>query len=105
MRCIVAIAEDGSLTRAAENPDLAQPALTQMLKRLESEVGTKLFTRTRRGAALTEAGLAIVDDLRASLAYGDAATERVRAMGAGRAGRLTIGLVTHAARNRARAGP
>src|SRR6478735_425984 len=96
MRCIVAIAECGSLTRAAERLGLAQPALTQTLNRLESEIGAKLFERSRRGAALTEAGLAIVEDLRAALAHGDAAAERARAMGAGRAGRLTIGFVTHA---------
>ncbi len=96
MRCIVAISEAGSLTRAAEQLGLAQPALTQTLNRLEQEIGAKLFTRNRRGALLTEAGLAIVDDLRAALAHGDAATERARAMGAGRAGRLTIGFVTHA---------
>ena len=96
MRCILAIAEAGSLTRAAEQLGLAQPALTQTLNRLEQELGTPLFLRNRRGAALTEAGLAIVDDIRASLAYGDAATERARAMAAGRAGRLTIGFVTHA---------
>jgi len=96
MRCVVAIAEAGSLTRAAERLGLAQPALTQTLNRLEREIGAKLFARTRRGAALTQAGLAIIDDLRASLAHGDAATERARAMGAGRAGRLTIGFVTHA---------
>jgi len=96
MRCVVAIAEAGSLTRAAELLGLAQPALTQMLNRLEREVGTKLFTRTRRGATLTEAGLAVVDDLRASLAHSDAANARLLAVGAGRAGRLTIGFVTHA---------
>lgn len=96
MRCVVAIAETGSLTRAAERLGHAQPALTQTLNRLEAEIGAKLFVRDRRGATLTEAGQAIVDDLRASLAYGDAATERARAMGAGRAGRLTIGFVTHA---------
>lgn len=96
MRCIVAISEAGSLTRAAERLGLAQPALTQTLNRLEQEIGARLVTRTRRGAALTEAGLAIVDDLRAALAHGDAAAERARAMGAGRAGRLTIGFVTHA---------
>lgn len=96
MRCIVAISEAGSLTRAAEHLGLAQPALTQTLNRLEQEIGAKLFTRNRRGAALTEAGLAVVDDVRAALAHGDAATERARAMGAGRAGRLTIGFVTHA---------
>ena len=96
MRCVVAIAGAGSLTRAAEQMGVAQPALTQTLNRLEQELGVKLFERTRRGALLTEAGLAIVDDLRASLAHGDTAAERARAMGAGRAGRLTVGFVTHA---------
>jgi DNA-binding transcriptional LysR family regulator len=91
MRCILAISEAGSLTRAAEQLGLAQPALTQTLNRLEREIGTPLFTRTRRGATLTEAGLAIVEDVRASLAHADAG-----AMAAGRAGRLTIGFVTHA---------
>ncbi len=96
MRCIVAISEAGSLTRAAERLGLAQPALTQTLNRLEHELGARLFARTRRGATLTEAGLAIVDDVRASLAHGDAAAHRARAMGAGRAGKLTVGFVTHA---------
>jgi DNA-binding transcriptional LysR family regulator len=96
MRCILAISEAGSLTRAAEQLGLAQPALTQTLNRLEREIGTPLFTRTRRGAALTETGLAIVEDVRASLAHGDAAAERAQAIAAGRAGRLTIGFVTHA---------
>jgi len=96
MRCVIAISEAGSLTRAAERLGLAQPALTQTLNRLEHELGVKLFARTRRGATLTEAGLAIVDDLRASLAHGDAAAERAQAIGAGRAGRLTVGFVTHA---------
>ncbi|SDC63768.1 transcriptional regulator, LysR family [Variovorax sp. CF079] len=96
MRCILAVSEAGSLTRAAEQLGLAQPALTQTLNRLEREIGTPLFTRTRRGATLTEAGLAIVEDVRASLAHADAAAERARAMAAGRAGRLTIGFVTHA---------
>ncbi len=96
MRCILAISEAGSLTRAAEQLGIAQPALTQTLNRLEREIGTPLFTRTRRGATLTEAGLAVIDDVRASLAHGDAAAERARAIAAGRAGRLTVGFVTHA---------
>ena len=96
MRCILAVAEAGSLTHAADLLGLAQPALTQTLNRLEKELGTPLFVRSRRGATLTETGLAVVDDIRASLAHGDAAAERARAMAAGRAGRLTIGFVTHA---------
>ena len=66
MRCVVAIAEAGSLTRAAERLGLAQPALTQTVNRLEKELGVRLFNRTRRGAAPTDAALAILDDLRAS---------------------------------------
>jgi len=96
MRCVVAIAEAGSLTRAAEHLSLAQPALTQTLNRVEIELGVKLFERTRRGATLTDAGHAIVDDLRASIAHAQAATDRAQAIGQGRAGRLVIGFVTHA---------
>lgn len=96
MRCVIAVSETGSLTRAAERLGLAQPALTQTLNRIEKELGIRLFVRSRRGATLTEAGLAILDDLRSSLAHGDAAEERARALGAGRAGRLTVGFVTHA---------
>lgn len=96
MRCIVAVANAGSLTRAAEQLGLAQPALTQTLNRIEHELGVRLFERTRRGAVLTDAGHAIVEDLRASLAHGDAAAERARAIAQGRAGRLVVGFVTHA---------
>lgn len=96
MRCVVAIADSGSLTRAAEKLGLAQPALTQTVNRLEAEIGTRLFTRSRRGATLTEAGHAIIDDVRASLAYGEIALARARSIGKGTGGELTIGFVSHA---------
>lgn len=96
MRCIVAVADSGSLTRAAERLGLAQPALTQTINRLESELGVRLFVRSRRGAALTEAGRAIIGDVRASLACAEGAASRARAIGAGREGDLRIGFVSHA---------
>lgn len=96
MRCVVAIADSGSLTRAAEVLGLAQPALTQTVNRLEAEIGTRLFLRSRRGATLTEAGHAIIDDVRASLAYGEIALARARSIGTGTGGELTIGFVSHA---------
>jgi DNA-binding transcriptional LysR family regulator len=99
MRYVLAIAELGSLTRAAERLELAQPALTQALNRLEREMGVKLFDRTRRGASLTDAGHALIDDLRASVAHGDAAIDRARSIAEGRAGRLVVGFVTHAVYN------
>jgi DNA-binding transcriptional LysR family regulator len=96
MRCIVAIAGSGSLSRDAEILGLAQPALTQTINRLESEIGTRLFIRSRRGATLTEAGHAIIDDMRASLAHCDGPLARARSIGTGTGGELTFGFVSHA---------
>ncbi|QXH33692.1 LysR family transcriptional regulator [Pseudomonas muyukensis] len=96
LRYFLAIADSGSITRAAEQLDIAQPALSQALVRMEKELGVKLFERSRRGALLTPAASAIIDDLRASLANIDAATQRARAIGAKRAGRLIIGFVSTA---------
>lgn len=96
MRYLLAVADAGSLTHAAEALGVAQPALSQALKRLEAELGVRLFERSRRGATLTDTGRAIIDDVRASLALASSAAERARAIAGGRAGRLHIGFVTHA---------
>jgi DNA-binding transcriptional LysR family regulator len=96
LRYFVAVADSGSLTRAAEALGIAQPALSQALARMEALLGAKLFTRSRRGAELTVAGHAILDDARFSLARIDAASEHARLIGQGIAGRLTIGFVATA---------
>lgn len=56
LKCFLAIAELGSVTRAADRLDIAQPSLSQMLLRLEDELSIKLFERTSRGVLLTESG-------------------------------------------------
>jgi DNA-binding transcriptional LysR family regulator len=96
LRYFLAVADAGSVTRAADVLDIAQPALSQALTRMEKELGVKLFDRDRRGAALTAAGLAIVEDVRLSIARIDAASQRAREIGAQRAGRLTVGFATSA---------
>ncbi|TDY26150.1 regulatory helix-turn-helix LysR family protein [Paraburkholderia sp. BL6665CI2N2] len=53
-------------TRAADQLNIAQPALSQALTLTKKEPGVKLFNPTRRGADLTAAGLAIVEDVRVS---------------------------------------
>lgn len=56
LRYFVAIAENGSFSRAAEKVFVAQSALSHQIAQLESELGTPLFHRSRRGIELTEAG-------------------------------------------------
>lgn len=56
LRYFVAIAECGSVSKAAEQVFVAQSALSHQLALLESELGASLFNRSRRGVALTEAG-------------------------------------------------
>ncbi|AWK11797.1 LysR family transcriptional regulator [Streptomyces spongiicola] len=59
LRSFVAVAEEGSLTRAAERLFVSQPALTRQVRQLETLLGTVLFTRSRAGMALTEPGRAL----------------------------------------------
>lgn len=52
----IQVAEDGSLSKAAETLHIAQPALTRQIQILENYLGFSLFTRTRRGMLLTREG-------------------------------------------------
>ena len=52
---VIAIAEEKTLNKAAERLYLTQPALSQRLKKLEEELGTPLFIRTKDGLAITDA--------------------------------------------------
>lgn len=67
LRTVLAIAETGSLTKAAELLHVVQPALSRQLKQLEDELGTPLFERNRLGMVLTPPGRRFVDQVRVSL--------------------------------------
>ena len=68
LRYFVAIAEAGSVSRAAERCFVAQPSLSQQLKKLEQSLGATLFDRLGRGIALTDAGRALLPRARRILA-------------------------------------
>ena len=74
LRYLVAIADEGQLTRAAAKLGISRPALTQAISQLESEVGFELLERHARGVALTPAGEVFLGRARLALdAAGDAA--------------------------------
>jgi LysR family nitrogen assimilation transcriptional regulator len=64
LRYFIRVAELGSLTRAADALHVAQPALSQQVRLLESELGVQLFARGPRGVALTEAGQRMLREAR-----------------------------------------
>jgi len=96
LRHFLAIADAGSLTRAADRLGIAQPALSQSVKKMETELGVRLFVRSQRGAALTTAGQAILEDVKMSVARIDAAESHARQIGQGLAGTLRIAFVASA---------
>src|SRR5438876_1157019 len=73
LRYFVAVADEGSFSRAAAKVRVAQPSLSQQIRKLEAEVGQPLFDRLPRSVVLTEAGRCLIDYARQILAsIGDA---------------------------------
>jgi LysR family hca operon transcriptional activator len=79
LRFFVAVAEEGSLTVAAERRlHTAQPSLSRQMRDLEYTVGAQLMVRSARGIELTAAGRVFLDHARLALAQVDAAVEAAR---------------------------
>jgi LysR family hca operon transcriptional activator len=79
LRYFIAVAEEGSLTNAAERRlHTAQPSLSRQIRDLELEVGVKLLERKARGIALTPAGRLFLDHARLALMQVEVACEAAR---------------------------
>jgi len=68
LQYFVAVAEEGQITRAAEKLHIAQPALSQAITQLETDVGVELLERHARGVRLTAAGVVFLSKARAAVA-------------------------------------
>ena len=74
----MALADAGSFTDAAERMFIAQPTLSQQIRRLEEIVGTQLLQRRREGLQLTKAGAVLLDASRTVLSLVDHEVNRTR---------------------------
>jgi LysR family hydrogen peroxide-inducible transcriptional activator len=73
LRYFVAVADEGNFSRAAAKVRVAQPSLSQQIRKLEAELGQPLFDRLPRSVVLTEAGRCLLEYARQILAsIGDA---------------------------------
>ena len=97
LRYLVAVADEGHITRAAERLGIAQPPLTRQIRQLEDELGVRLFERLPRGVKPTEAGRVLVEEARDVLARAERLPETARRAARGEQGRLASGYTSSAA--------
>jgi len=91
LRYFVAVAEELHFRRAAAKLHLAQPALSQQVRKLELELGVDLLLRTKRDVSLTPAGQVLLVEARRLLRHADEAARAAREAQDGISGRLRIG--------------
>jgi DNA-binding transcriptional LysR family regulator len=89
----VTVVEEGQMTRAARKLDLAQPALSQAIAQLESEVGVQLLERHPRGVALTPAGEQFYEHARLAVDAAAEAEQTVSWLARGAEGSIEFGFV------------
>ena len=93
LRYVVTLAETHSFTKAAEAAFVVQSALSQQVRRLEDELGVRLFERTTRSVSLTPAGEALLPLVRQVVAGIDQIAIDAQALSGTVAGRLTVGMM------------
>lgn len=97
LNAFVTLAQELHFGRAARRLRVAQPALSQQVKRIEAALSVQLFTRTSRRVELTEAGTALLPNARALLADAARAETLTRRVALGEAGSIRIAFIASGA--------
>jgi DNA-binding transcriptional LysR family regulator len=87
----VAVAEEGSFTRASDRLGVVQSAVSATVRSLERELGVELFERSTQHVALSDAGTVLLPEARNTLAAAAAARDAIAELRGGLRGTLTIG--------------
>ena len=93
MQAFYAVVEEGNISHAALRLDIAQPALSRQMKRLETSLGVKLFERGSRRIRLTEAGQLLYSRVEHILGMVDGTVREITEIGTGIAGSIRIGTI------------
>jgi DNA-binding transcriptional LysR family regulator len=93
LRYFVAVAEELHFRRAAERLYVAQPAVSEQIRKLEAELGVRLFDRTHRSVLLTASGKALLAEARRVLQLAEAAQHAARSASEATRARLRVGYV------------
>jgi DNA-binding transcriptional LysR family regulator len=91
LRYFVAVAEELHFRRAAERLHVAQPAVSEQIRKLEDELGVQLLHRSQRGVALTDAGAVFLREARRVIAHMDLARSAARNARESTTVRLSVG--------------
>ena len=94
MRAFYAIVEEGNISHAAQRLDIAQPALSRQMKRLETSLGVQLFERGSRRIRLTDAGRVLYSRVEHILGMVDGTVREITEIGSGIAGSIQLGTIT-----------
>jgi DNA-binding transcriptional LysR family regulator len=93
LRYLVTVADEGQITRAARALHVAQPALSQALAQLESELGIQLLERHARGVTVTPAGETFLAKARVALTAANDAAVTARALARAARGAMEVGFI------------
>jgi DNA-binding transcriptional LysR family regulator len=94
LRYFVALAEQLHFGRAAAALHISQPPLSRAIRGLETQLGARLFARSRRKVELTPEGARFYDEAKRLLGQLERAAREVGAMASGESGRLRLGFVS-----------
>jgi LysR family transcriptional regulator for metE and metH len=96
LRILLALKQSGTLSSAAEQLHLTQSALSHQMKNLEQRLGVILWRKQGRMLILTQAGKYLSDVAESVIATVDSAEQHLALLGAGKTGKLTVGIDCHA---------